>query len=87
MSFLDDEIRKSKSRLAELRHRDKNIKRQAGVHFITLREILDPYTFEDDYSKIDAERAACHVEELRKLVKEGRQVREQIKKIEGDLDG
>jgi hypothetical protein len=84
---LGKEIMQMRARLSELKNRDKKIERQAAIHFTALREIIDPFLFDQDYSKIETDRAKVHIEELHRLTEEGRKGREQINQIERDLDG
>jgi hypothetical protein len=76
-----------RAKLSELKIRLEKIKRQAAVHFIELQEILDPFSFETDFTKVDTERAGIHYGELHRLCEEGRKINRQIELLEKDLNG
>lgn len=74
-----------RARIAEKKRRLNDMTFRADQHIITLRDIIDPYT--EDFTDMDMQRAMVYINDLNGLVKEGKELKADIARLERDLNG
>ncbi|HDH01104.1 MAG TPA: hypothetical protein ENG80_04780 [Nitrospirae bacterium] len=74
-----------KGRLIDKKKDYREAVRRADSLIITIRDIIDPY--EEDFTDLDLARSQVAMNDLCKLKKEARDLKEQIDRMERDLNG
>lgn len=80
-----NEVMLLKAKLAAKKQEFEQLKLKADNYIILLRNLLDPY--EDDFTELELERAEIAMDDFYKLFKEAVALKNQIAKMEKDLNG
>lgn len=74
-----------KAKLADKKKSLDSLKTKAENYIILLREMIDPYI--DDFTELELQRASITLADFVALQKEARTLKEQIARMEKDLNG
>lgn len=82
---MSKEIALLKARIADRKKVIKDAERRAESYIIILRDTIDPY--EEDFTELDLERASVTMKDFLKLYRETKTNKEQLARMEKDLNG
>ncbi len=85
--MLKNEILLIKAKIAEKKEKLKKLFIRADNHIITIRSTVDPLMYDKDFTEIPLERAKLAMDDLYEIWCEAKELKEQIKKLEGELNG
>lgn len=82
---MSNEIFLLKARLADKKKSLESMKLKADNYIILLRDVIDPYA--EDFTVLDLDRASITMQDFVSLQKEAKLLKDQIARMENDLNG
>ncbi|MEJ5227205.1 hypothetical protein [Thermodesulfovibrio sp.] len=83
--MIKNEILLIKAKIADKKKCLKELELKADNCIITIRNLIDPYV--EDFTTLKIENARTAMEDLYKLYLEAKTLKEQIKRLESEIDG